>query len=200
MIKSLAGRELDAWVQRLFPFVFWGRIHPHVLTVAGAVVSTAAALALASGALLLGAGLILFGGFFDLVDGVVARRRGISTRFGAFLDSTLDRWVDGVLLVGLAVHFARAGEPGHVALAGIALTLAFLVSYAKACAERVLARLEAGWMERGERIGVLALGCALGFPVVALWIIAAGSAVSFVQRLIAAHRELQRLDASEESA
>ena len=59
----------------------------------------------------LGGVLILAGGFFDLVDGVVARHRGIATRFGAFLDSTLDRWVDVVLLVGISVHYAREGAP-----------------------------------------------------------------------------------------
>ena len=199
MIKSAVGEELDAWIHRLFPFVFWGRLNPNALTVAGAAVSTGAAWALASGALFAGALLILFGGFFDLVDGVVARHHGISSRFGAFLDSTLDRWVDAVLLVGLSVHFARQGEPGHVALAGAALALSFLVSYSKARAELVLESFDVGWMERGERIGVLALGCALGFPVLALWIIAAGSAVTAAQRIATAQREMARLEEREES-
>jgi len=199
VIKSAVGEELDAWIHRLFPFVFWGRLNPNALTVAGAAVSTGAAWALASGALFAGALLILFGGFFDLVDGVVARHHGISSRFGAFLDSTLDRWVDAVLLVGLSVHFARQGEPGHVALAGAALALSFLVSYSKARAELVLESFDVGWMERGERIGVLALGCALGFPVLALWIIAAGSAVTAAQRIATAQREMARLEEREES-
>ena len=199
MIKSVVGQDLDAWVHRLFPFVFWGRLHPDALTVTGAAVSTGAAWVLASGALFAGALLILLGGFFDLVDGVVARHRGLSSRFGAFLDSTLDRYVDAVLLVGLSVHFARQGEAGHVALAGAALTLSFLVSYSKARAELVLPRFEVGWMERGERIGVLALGCAVGFPVLALWIIALGSGATAAQRIAVARREMARLDASEES-
>lgn len=199
MIKSVVGRDLDAWVRRLFPFVFWGRLHPDALTLTGAAVSTGAAWVLADGALFAGALLILLGGFFDLVDGVVARHRGLSSRFGAFLDSTLDRYVDAVLLVGLSVHFARQGEPGHVALAGAALALSFLVSYAKARAELVLASFEVGWMERGERIGVLALGCAVGFPVLALWIIALGSAATAAQRIAVARREMTRLDRSEET-
>lgn len=198
MIKSAVGENLDEWIRRLFPFVLQGRLDPNTLTVLGAAVSTLAALALARGSLLVGGLLILAGGFFDLVDGVVARHRGIATRFGAFLDSTLDRWVDAVLLVGLSVHFARLGEPGHVALAGLALAASFLVSYAKARAELVLPGFDVGWMERGERIGLLALGCILGLPVLALWLVALGSAVTAVQRIAAAHREMSRLDVTEE--
>lgn len=199
MIKSAVGENLDAWIHRLFPFVFWARLDPNTLTVVGALVSTGAAVALAQGFLKLGAVIVLVGGFFDLVDGVVARHRGISSRFGAFLDSTLDRWVDAVLMVGLSVYFAGRGELGHVALAGIALSTTFLVSYSKARAETVISRLDVGMMERGERIGVLAIGCVTGFPVLALWIITLGSTLTAAQRIHAAHRAMSRLDANEET-
>lgn len=194
MIKSTVGPKLDAWIHRLFPFLFWARLDPNALTCVGAGVSTLAALALAQGALATGGLLILAGGFFDLVDGVVARHHGISTRFGAFLDSTLDRWVDAVLMVGISVHFARLGEPAHVALAGTALALTFLVSYSKARAELELERFEIGLLERGERIGILALGALSGWLVAALWIIALGSAITAGQRIAAAYREMERLD------
>lgn len=199
MIKSSVGDRLDAWIQRAFPALFRWRLDPNALTVCGALVSTAAALAFAQGAPRLAGVLILAGGFFDLVDGVVARHRGISTRFGAFLDSTLDRWVDMVLLVGISVLYARAGEPGHVALAGVALATTVMVSYAKARAELEVERVDVGLLERGERIGILAAGAILGFLPVALWIIAVGSAITVVQRFALAHREMQRLDEAERS-
>jgi len=197
VIKATAGQKLDVWIRRLFPFLFWGRLDPNALTVTGALVSTAAAACLALDAPRTAGCLILLGGFFDLVDGVVARHRGISTRFGAFLDSTLDRWVDAVLLAGAAVHFAQRGEPGHVALAGVTTALMVLVSYSKARAELVLERFEVGLLERAERIVILAAGVLTGYLAAALWVILVGSTITAAQRIGLAYREMQRLDAAE---
>ena len=197
MIKATVGKNLDIWIRRLFPFLFWRELDPNTLTVAGALVSTAAAGAFAAGEPRTAGVLILTGGFFDLVDGVVARHRGIATRFGAFLDSTLDRWVDVVLLVGLSVHFAHLGSPQHVALAGLALAAMVLVSYTKARAELVLPSFEVGLLERAERVVILAAGAIFGLLVPALWIIAIGSAITAGQRIALAYREMSRLDAAE---
>jgi CDP-diacylglycerol--glycerol-3-phosphate 3-phosphatidyltransferase len=197
VIKATVGKNLDVWVRRLFPFLFWGRLDPNALTVTGSLISTGAAAALAAGWSVLGGVLILAGGFFDLVDGVVARHRGIATRFGAFLDSTLDRWVDVVLLVGVSVHYARVGEPWHTALAGLALAMTVLVSYSKARAELVLEHFEVGLLERAERLVILAAGALFDLLIPALWIIAIGSAITASQRIALAYREMQRLDAAE---
>jgi len=197
VIKSTVGENLDIWIRRLFPFLFWGSLNPNALTVTGALVSTGAAVALGRGEAVAGTLLILLGGFFDLVDGVVARHRGISTRFGAFLDSTLDRWVDVILLTGVSVHFARIGEPENVALAGFAIAAMVLVSYSKARAEQVIGRLDVGLMERAERVVILAVGVLSGLLVLALWIIAVGSAITAGQRIAVAYRQMQRLDAQD---
>ena len=197
MIKSVVGQRLDALIHRLFPFLFWRPLDPDTLTIAGTLVSVGAAWALAEGALVTGGILILAGGFFDLVDGVVARHQGISTRFGGFLDSTLDRVVDMALLVGISVHYARLGDPGGVALAGAAATASVLVSYAKARAELDGPSIEVGMLERGERIGLLAAGSILGFLGVALWIILIGSTITVGQRFAAARKALNALDAAD---
>jgi phosphatidylglycerophosphate synthase len=197
VIKAAVGKNLDVWIHRLFPFLFWRELDPNSLTMAGALVSTAAAAAFAAGAPVAAGVLILAGGFFDLVDGVVARHRGIATRFGAFLDSTLDRWVDAVLLVGISVHYAREGAPRHVALAGLALATVVLVSYTKARAELVLKEFEVGLLERAERVVILAAGALFDRLVAALWIIAIGSAITAGQRIALAYREMQRLDAAD---
>ncbi len=194
MIKSSIGERLDASIHRLFPFLFRRRLDPNALTVCGALVSLAAAVAFAVGHFVPGGLLVLLGGFFDLVDGVVARHQGSTSRFGAFLDSTLDRLVDMALLLGICVHFAARGDAGTVLLAGLALIASVLVSYAKARAELVLPRFDVGLFERGERVGLLAAGAILGFLVPALWIIAIGSAVTVAQRFAAAYREMERLD------
>ena len=196
MIKA-SGKNLDVWISRLFPFLFRWELDPNALTVTGALVSTGAAAAFAVGSPRVAAVLILAGGFFDLVDGVVARHRGIATRFGAFLDSTLDRWTDVVLLVGISVRFAHEGAPQHVALAGFALVTTVLVSYTKARAELVLEHFEIGLLERAERVVILAAGALFGLLVPALWIIAIGSAITAGQRIALAYREMQRLDAAE---
>ena len=194
MIKSIAGQRLDGLVHRLFPFLFVRRLNPDLLTVCGMLVSTGAAWAFAEGSLRTGGVLILAGGFFDLVDGVVARHQGESTRFGAFLDSTLDRFVDMALYVGMAVHFARVGAPELVLLTGCAMTVTVLVSYAKARAELDVPSVDVGLLERGERIGLLAAGAILGFLVVALLLVTLGSTITVIQRFAFARREMAKLD------
>jgi phosphatidylglycerophosphate synthase len=197
VIKASSGERLDALIHRLFPFLFVRRLNPNLLTLCGALVSVGSAAAFAAGWIVTGGVLILVSGFFDLVDGVVARHHGISTRFGAFLDATLDRFTDMALLVGIAVHFAAIGRPDLVLLTGVALVAGVLVSYSKARAELVLSSFDVGLVERGERIGILAAGAILGFLIVALWILAIGSIITVIQRFAAAHREMERLDRSE---
>jgi phosphatidylglycerophosphate synthase len=198
VIKQRLGDRLDAWIHTAFPFLFSRPLDPNLLTVIGALGSLAAAAAFACGHIKTGGVLMLASGFFDLVDGVVARHRGMETRFGAFLDSTLDRFADIAVLVGLSVHFARSAEPGFVLLAGFALTASVLVSYAAARAKlSVPAGINVGFFERGERVGLLAAGAILGFVVPALWILAIGSSLTLAQRFARAYREMERLDAEE---
>jgi len=196
VIKSAVGERLDGLIHRLFPFLFWGRLNPNTLTVCGSLVSVVAAIAFGEGWLRTGGVLVLAGGFFDLVDGVVARHHGTSSLFGGFLDSTLDRLVDLALLVGLSVHFARLGRPELVLLAGVTATACALVSYSKARAELGGARIEVGILERGERIGLLAAGAILGWLVPVLLIVAIGSIITVAQRFAAAYREFQKLEGS----
>ncbi len=197
MIKSKLGDHVDGWVHAAFPFLFRRRLNPNLLTVVGTLVSLLAAAAFAAGEFVVGAVLIIAGGFFDLIDGVVARHHSIATRFGAFLDSTLDRLVDMSILVGLAVHYAVAGEPGNVLLAGVALVASVMVSYAKARAELFVPSFEVGFFERAERVVVIAAGALFGFMEIALWIVAIGGTATVIQRFVRAHREMERIDASE---
>jgi len=197
VIKEKFGDRLDGWIQAALPFLFWRPLNPNLLTVVGTLVSLLAAGAFACGWIVAGGFGILAGGFFDLVDGVVARHNKTATRFGAFLDSTLDRLVDMALLLGIAMHFAQNGRPGGVLLAGLALVATVLVSYAKACAERYVPVLRVGVLERGERAGILAAGAILGLLVPALWVVAIGSTITVVQRFERAHREMTQIDAEE---
>ena len=197
MIKSVFGDRLDRWVHGAFPFLFLRPLNPNLLTVVGTAISLAGAVAFAAGRFVTGGLLILAGGFFDLVDGVVARHRGVATRFGAFLDSTLDRLADMALLLGIAMNFSFAGESGLVLLAGYTLVVTVLVSYAQAKAEITVPSFRVGFLERAERVLILALGALSGFVVTALWILAIGGTITVAQRFIHAYREMERLDAAE---
>ena len=194
MIKARFGDRIDHWIHVAFPFLFWRRLDPNLLTVIGTGVSAVAAACLATGHLLVGGLLILAGGFFDLVDGVVARHFQSSTPFGAFLDSTMDRLVDMLILFGLIIYFSASGRVGIVMLTGVVLVGSVMTSYAKARAELFVPHLDGGMFERGERIGLIALGAILGIMVPVLWLLAIGTSVTVVQRFAGAYRALARIE------
>jgi phosphatidylglycerophosphate synthase len=200
VIKEKLGHRIDGWVHALFPFLFWRPIHPDWLTWTGTVVAGSSGWAFAAGELRLGGLLLIAGGFFDLVDGVVARHFGISTRFGAFLDSSLDRVVDILAMAGLLAFFVSRGESCPALLSVVILVASLLTSYAKARAELTLARMPGGLLERGERVGMLAGGAILGILQPILWLLAIGTVVTVAQRFLYAYREMARLDAAEEAA
>ncbi len=194
MIKEKLGHRIDGWVHTLFPFLFWRPINPDAMTVLGTLVAGASGLAFASGDLRLGGLLLIAGGFFDLVDGVVARHFESTTRFGAFLDSSLDRVVDILAMLGLFAFFLRESDGLGAAVCAWILVATVLTSYAKARAELMLERMPGGFLERGERIGLLAIGTLTGWLWPVLGLLAIGSSVTVGQRFLYAYREMGRLD------
>jgi len=192
MLKAKIGKRVDPAVRRVFPFLFKRPIDPNLLTVIGTVICIGSAVAFAFD-LRLGAIILCLGSLFDLVDGVVARHHGTESKFGAFLDSTLDRLVDMAVLLGVLMFYARAGEPLLVLLAGWVLVASVMVSYSKARAERFVDRFEGGIMERAERMGFVALGGLVGLMQPMLWIVAIGSTITVGQRFGLAYRAIKAL-------
>jgi len=190
---------LPAWVKEavralLVPAVRVARalhLSPNAITVGGVLITTAAAWLVASGALLAGAALMTAGSLLDAVDGALARATGGGTRFGAFLDSTLDRVGEAILYVGVAGYFLNSSsEPGLPVLAALAaLVGSFMVSYSRARAEGIGLEAEVGLAPRTERLVLVIAGIALaglgwGFALIgALWLIAALSAATVLQRI-----------------
>ena len=197
MIKSRFGEGLDDRIHRIFPFLFIRPIDPNLLSVLGVLVSCAGAWAWSQGQFRLGALIVLLGGFFDLVDGVVARHNGSSSRFGAFLDSTLDRVVDGALLLALVMYYARQDAFGLAWIAGVALVATQVVSYTKARAESVLPDFKGGILERAERVVILVTGAVFGLMPLALGLVAVGSTWTAGQRILIARRRMAELPAVE---
>jgi CDP-diacylglycerol--glycerol-3-phosphate 3-phosphatidyltransferase len=198
VIKARFGDRLDGWLETALPFLFRRSINPNALTVIGTAVSIGAGAAFAMGSFGWGAIGILVGGIFDLVDGVIARKHGTATAFGAFLDSTLDRLSDMAILLGIMVHYAGQGHAGTVLLGGIASMAAVMTSYAKARAEQFLPEFSGGFLERGERLAVIGLGAVTGGMVWALWFLAVAGAGTVAYRFAVAYREMTRLEARAE--
>lgn len=194
MIKEKYGPKLDQWIQALFPMLFKSPIDPNLLTVVGAGICLVAAAAFGMGYFLTGALLLALGGLCDLVDGVVARHWQISTEFGGFLDSTLDRLVDMAVLIALVIHYAQAGDLTTACVAAMGLMASVLTSYTKARAEAIDLPMSGGFIERGERVFLLVAGGALGLMQPALWILAVGATATVVQRFDAARKGLDQAE------
>jgi CDP-diacylglycerol--glycerol-3-phosphate 3-phosphatidyltransferase len=155
------------------------------------------ALSLAAGGLVLAhaqvwAGIVLLlAGGADVLDGTLARTQGNGSRFGAFLDSTLDRVGEGAVLAAVVVSLAQAGQPWAAGLAALAGLFGQLVSYTRARAEGLGVACAVGTMTRGERMVVLVAGLITGWLVPALALIAGLSALTSVQRARTVARALK---------
>jgi CDP-diacylglycerol--glycerol-3-phosphate 3-phosphatidyltransferase len=144
-------------------------VRPNTITTLGLIGSIAAGALFAAGEIRWGGWVLATTAAFDVLDGVVARRTGAESRFGAFYDSTLDRISDAALMGGLALFWANAGPNHSLAMVGvcvIALSGAFLTSYTRARAEAIGIDAKVGFMQRPERVVMLAAPQALfGLPL-----------------------------------
>lgn len=173
-------------------------ISPNLMTLVGTVITIAIAVTLIpAGHLFAAAILIAVFSAFDLLDGTMARLRGGGTRFGAVLDASCDRITDGALFAAILwwVVFSH-GAPGHLIVAVlVSLVAGQVTSYVKARAEASGFALNGGLVERAERIILALLGIGLeglGVPwaiEIALWVLAAGSVITVVQRLLMVARD-----------
>jgi CDP-diacylglycerol--glycerol-3-phosphate 3-phosphatidyltransferase len=150
-------------------------INPNLLTFLGLVVNFGAAAFLAVGS--------FFAGFLDMLDGQVARRQNRVTAFGAFYDSTLDRYADMALYMGLLVYYSVSGRTPYVVLAAVATAGSVMVSYARARAESLIPLCKVGFMERPERIVLLIIGGLFNRMGPVLWVIAVVSTLTVIHRI-----------------
>src|SRR5258708_25916530 len=129
-------------------------VNPNFLTFLGLVVNFIAAAFFAVGSFFTGALIIFFAGFLYMLDGQAARRQNRVTAFGAFYDSTLDRYADIAFYMGLLVYYSVSGRTPYVVVAAVATAGAGVGGYARARAESLVALCKVGLMERPERLGV----------------------------------------------
>src|ERR1700682_5254033 len=159
-------------------------VNPNFLTFLGLVVNFAAAAMFAIGRFRTGALIILFAGFLDMLDGQVARRQNRVTAFGAFYDSTLDRYADMALYMGLLVYYSVSGRTPYVVLAAVATAGSLMVSCARARAESLIPLCKVGFMERPERLVLLIIGGLFNRMGPVLWVIAVVSTITVIHRIV----------------
>jgi len=126
---------------------------------------------------------IFAAGFFDLVDGRVARASNQVTKFGAFFDSVVDRYSDAALFFGLLVYYSRGGRFFYVVLAALAMISSVMVSYTRARAESLIGTCKVGFMERPERLVLLIIGAVFNRMAPVLWVIAVLSTITVAHRI-----------------
>jgi CDP-diacylglycerol--glycerol-3-phosphate 3-phosphatidyltransferase len=128
--------------------------------------------------------LYLLSGVFDALDGTLARLTNRKTRFGAFLDSTSDRYADAAILIGMMIPFLRAGQQMQVILAFIALIGSVLVSYTRARAEGLGLECKVGLLTRLERFLIVAIALLFNWVTPALWVLAILTNFTALQRIV----------------
>jgi CDP-diacylglycerol---glycerol-3-phosphate 3-phosphatidyltransferase len=204
MVTDRVGVPLEALRDACVEGLARTRVRPNVLTLCGLVVSLVAAGFASMGRFVPAGLLLLVAGAFDALDGAIARRTNQSSRFGAFLDSVLDRYADLSVLLGLMLHYAAAwggagagaarpglpwSNPALVFAAGALLGSA-LTPYARARAESLVAECKVGVAERPERLVILVVGLLFDRVVPALGVLAVLANVTVLQRLFYVRRVL----------
>ncbi|UQX86816.1 CDP-alcohol phosphatidyltransferase family protein [Jatrophihabitans telluris] len=173
-------------------------VTPDMVTVFGTIGATAAALGFYTrGSFFTGTLLIWFFVMLDMVDGAIARVAGLSSRFGAVLDSSCDRIADAAVFATLAWWFARHDHPALLAASLLCLVLGSLTSYIKARAEGMGMTANVGIAERAERLVIVLVGTGLtGWPfqvpyaqAIALWLLVAASTITVAQRFATVYKQ-----------
>ena len=205
MLGESIGRGAMAIINAMVRALASAGVHPNILTAIGVSINVGCAVLFGFGEFFWAGVVLIVANLFDMLDGNVARLTGNVTRFGSFLDSSLDRLSDMVVFVGLMVFYARA-TPLHstlnVFLAGAGLMGSVMVSYASARAESLIPKCDVGFLRRPERVVLFIIGALSTHPgstnffanrmPAVLWVLAVGSYWTFAHRMYHTWYELTR--------
>jgi len=159
------------------------RIHPNTLTLIGVLINVAAAWALGRDQFRVAGVIMIVANIFDFIDGKVAHLTNTVSRFGAFWDSTLDRFSDIALFLGLIYLYADLRRTDYVMVAALAMMFSIMTSYARARAESLIEKCKVGFMERPERIVLFMIGAFTDRMAAVLWVILILSIVTVANRI-----------------
>ena len=184
MFRFIPTRWKEAALAPLIKLLAKTGVSPNWLSLLGFATSLGAAWVIAVGQFTWGGVLVLGCSAFDLLDGTLARATGRSSRFGALLDSTLDRFSEAALLFGLLVFYIGQGGTAEILLIYATVVGSVLVSYVRARAEGLGVRCEVGILSRTERVVLFSLGLIFHQVLIVLWIMALLTNATAVHRVV----------------
>lgn len=207
MFGASIGRGAQRIINAMVRSLSHGHINPNYLTVIGVSINVGCGLLFGFGHFFWAGIILIVANLFDMLDGQVARLSGRVTRFGGFLDSSLDRLSDMVIFVGLMVFYARDTQfhsTLNVFLVGAGLMGSVMVSYTSARAESLIPKCDVGFLRRPERVVLFIIGALTTRPgsdnpflnrmPAVLWILAVGSYWTFAHRMYHTWREVRKGD------
>jgi phosphatidylglycerophosphate synthase len=185
VISELLGARVRGMMLRVGAVLARLGLSANLLTVLGLALNVLVAVVIASGHLVAGGILLLLASAFDMLDGAVARATGSMSSFGGFLDSTLDRYSEVVVYLGLLVYFLDRPDARSGAILTFLATIgALLISYARARAEAAGYTAAVGLVARPERVLILAICLLIGRPAIAVWILAITTHLTALTRIV----------------
>lgn len=193
----MISERMGTWARQKMLVIgaFLGRhgVTPNMLTIAGFILNCIVAAIIASGRGQLGGVLLLVASGFDMLDGAVARSTGKTSKFGGFFDSTVDRYSEIIVYVGLLWYILGTEDwKWGAMLVLFSASGAVMVSYARARAEAAGWKASVGILARPERVVVLSLGLIVDRPMWALVILAIATNLTAVMRMAHVWREAQK--------
>lgn len=174
----------------------WG-VTPNAVTYTGFALTAAIAVLLAVGQFRIGGVLLIGASLLDLVDGSLARATAQSSRFGAFLDSTLDRYSEAITFLALTIYYSSASDSRwEIVLVFLTVVGSLMVSYTRARAEAIQVECKEGWLQRPERIFLLIIGLLTGWMLPVLLLMAVFTNFTAAQRIYQVYRRIQVADST----
>ncbi len=168
-------------------------VTPNMLTYIGFAITAVSAFYLARGSFVWGGAILLLAAFFDMLDGSLARATNQSSVFGAFIDSTLDRYAESITFLALAYHYiVTPGGDTQLILIFLVIVGSIMVSYTRARAEGLDIECKGGFLQRPERIVLLVIGLIVGGLLPILWILAIFTNFTALQRIYDVHAATSR--------
>jgi CDP-diacylglycerol--glycerol-3-phosphate 3-phosphatidyltransferase len=164
-------------------------VTPDLITWFGFILILPAVFLITKGYFLLSAFIIIFASLFDMLDGALARKMNKKTKFGGFLDSTIDRFSEGVLYLGILIYYSGTSNVNGIILSYLTLVFSFLVSYIRARASGLKIDCEIGIFTRPERLITLIIGLLISRVFEAMLLIAAASFITVIQRMWLVYKE-----------
>ncbi|MEO6589863.1 MAG: CDP-alcohol phosphatidyltransferase family protein [Pyrinomonadaceae bacterium] len=208
MIGASIGRGAMSIINAMVRGIASVGVHPNILTTVGVCINVGCGLLFGFGEFFWAGMVLIVANVFDMLDGNVARMTGNVTKFGGFLDSSLDRLSDMVVFLGIMIFYA-GNTPQHsvlnVFLAGVGMIFSVLVSYTAARSDSLGVKSNVGFLQRPERIVLLIIGALSTWnwnsdfylfnrmPQV-LWVLAVGSIWTFIHRMYFTWKEFEKLD------